>query len=330
MNKKRWIALIIFVALVGVSVLLQFPSVDEIGFFHGEDWVETVIESGSEELITVLDVEGMITASLPSGYFYDQYYHHAFFLNQLRSVYENPEVKAVVLRINSSGGGVSESDEIFQLIMDLRAEHPKPLVVFFDQVAASGGYYIAAPADHIVATRNTLTGSIGVIMQSINFHQLAENFGVEDVTFKSGPYKDLMNPLREMDEEEQAILQSIVDESYGFFVDAIVDGRGMDRSQVLALADGRVYTGPQALEKGLVDSLGRFEDSLEVAKELAAVENPTIIRIQRDDSFSWWQLLARGPEKSLLSRLIPGLAEIQGSRPVSVNSHPVPMYLWSW
>ena len=139
-----------------------------------------------------------------------------------------------------------------------------------------------------------------------------------------------MNPLREMDEVEEAILQSIVDESYGFFVDAIVDGRGMDRSQVLTLADGRVYTGPQALENGLVDSLGRFEDSLEVAKELAGVTHPTIIRIERDSSFSFWQLLARGPEQSLISRLVPGLAEVQGSRPVSVNNHPVPMYLWSW
>ena len=330
MNKKRWIALILFIGLLAISLPLQVATLDEIRMFDSRDLVETRLEPGDEGVIVVLKVQGVITDSLPSDYFYDQYYRHDFFLRQLRDAYQNPDVRAVVLHINSPGGGISESDEIFHRIMQLKRENPKPLVVYMDKVATSGGYYISSPADHIVATRNTITGSIGVILQGINYHQLAENWGVSDVTVKSGPYKDLLNPFREVEESERLLLQALIDESYDYFIDAIVSGRGMDRDQVLALADGRIYTGAQALENGLVDSLGFFEDALSEAKELAGVEKPEVLLLEPDSRFNWRTFLAGRSDSGLLGQVLRDLYGNVPGQPVSVRQHPVPMYLWTW
>jgi len=327
LNKKRWIALILFLLLVGSAALVQVPEFKPgpMEWFQDDPQVETVMEPGTEERIVVLDVDGMIMAST-GGVFYDQHYHHGFFLNQLQAAYQDPQVKGVVVRVNSPGGGISESDEIFQRLMEWREEYEKPLVVFMDRVASSGAYYISAPADHIVATRTTMTGSIGVVMQSVNYFQLADSLGIEDVTFKSGPYKDLMNPLREMDEEEGEMLQALVDENFEYFVDAIVEGRGMDQEEVLEVADGRVFTGLQALEYDLVDSIGFLEDAVDQAKELAGVEQPTVVRIERRVPFRWMSLLVSS-DTHPLSRLLPA-----GSckPPLSVRTHPEPMYLWTW
>src|SRR5439155_231782 len=160
----------------------------------------------------------------------------------------------VVLRVDSPGGAVAPSQEMYDAVWRLRAR--KPVVASLGNVAASGGYYVASAADVVVADPGTLTGSIGAIMEVHNVASLAEKLGVSETVVKSGRFKDVGQPLRPMTEEERVLLQRMVDDVLGQFVDAVARGRGMEAGRVRALADGRLYSGAQAREVGLVDELG--------------------------------------------------------------------------
>ena len=179
----------------------------------------------------------------------------------------DPEVKAVVLAVDSPGGSVVASDEIHHALEGLG----KPVVVAMGEVAASGGYYISADADWIIANANTLTGSIGVISEFPNAAALLEKVGVDYVVITSGPRKDFGSPYREMTAEERRYWQGMVDELYDGFVRIVAQGRGLDEEDVRALADGSVYTGSQALELGLVDALGYEDDAIAKAAELGGI-----------------------------------------------------------
>jgi protease-4 len=205
------------------------------------------------------------------------------------------------MQVNSPGGGVYESDEIYNRILELKAQYPKPLVVYMSQTAASGGYYVSMAADKIYANRNTLTGSIGVIIRTYNYEELADKIGVKDVTFKSGEQKDLLNPMRPLKDQEKAIAQSLVNESYGFFVDVVAKGRNMDRNQVLQLADGRVYSGTQAKNLGLVDELGNLDQAINGTAELANTTDPQVLLFENPgpDLLSWFTSL-KSPAFDLL------------------------------
>lgn len=178
----------------------------------------------------------------------------------LKLAASDKDVRGVVLDINSPGGGVTDSDEIHDLVKKFRAEHPdKPVVAMFGDLAASGGYYVAAATEHILARPTTITGSIGVIMSSWNFAEAAKKLGVTEVAIKSArtPYKDMLSMTRPMTDEERAMLTSIVDEMYDRFVTVVDEGRPkLDRAQVTALANGGIYSAGQALANGLVDELG--------------------------------------------------------------------------
>lgn len=169
-------------------------------------------------------------------------------------------VRGILLEIDSPGGGVTDADEIYRLLQRFRTEHPRVRVLaLFGDLAASGGYYVAAAAERIVARRTTLTGSIGVIMSAWNFAEAAHKIGVDQIVIKSSstPYKDLLSPMRTPSKDELDLLQSIVDEFYQQFVQVVDSGRpALDRAQVIALANGAVYSGNQALANGLVDELG--------------------------------------------------------------------------
>jgi protease-4 len=170
------------------------------------------------------------------------------------------DVRGVLLSIDSPGGGVTDSDEIYQLLRAFRSEHPqKPVMALFGDMAASGGYYVAAAAERIVARRTTITGSIGVIMSAWNFAEAAKKFGVDQIAIKSDrtPLKDLLSPTRPMSKDERALLTGIVDELFDQFVSVVDEGRdNLDRQQVLAVATGAIYTASQALANGLVDEIG--------------------------------------------------------------------------
>lgn len=192
---------------------------------------------------------------------------------QLREAGKDSTVKAILLHINSPGGSAAASQSIYQEVVRVQKDHNKPVVAAMGDVCASGGYYIASAAKSIIASPATLTGSIGVIMQSINWSGLAEKYGVKGETVKSGPYKDSMSPFRAMREDERALMQTMVNDVYDQFVEDVDKGRGnLKRAQVRKLADGRVYTGRQAKKAGLVDELGNYHDALAAAAKAGGIQ----------------------------------------------------------
>lgn len=197
----------------------------------------------------------------------------------LKQAAANPNIKAVVVHINSPGGSVVASDRIYHLLL----EFEKPVVIWMDEMAASGGYYIACGGDYIFAHPNTLTGSIGVVSRFINVTELMDKVGVEAEVIASGPSKDIGSPFREMREEERALWRQIITETYDGFVEIVAQARHLPLEKVRELADGRIYTGRQALEAGLVDEVGLLDDAIAKAAELGGISGePAVIELKSE------------------------------------------------
>ena len=194
-------------------------------------------------------------------------------IKDLKSYRDNPQVRAVVIRINSPGGVVAPSQELHDALVRLR-QGGKPVVASLGSVAASGGYYVAVAADRIYANPGTLTGSIGVIMQMANFEQLMKKVGVDYVVVKAGTFKDVGNPGRPMTPEERRVLQALLDDVHGQFIGAVAEGRKLDRAQVTQFADGRIFSGTQAKALQMIDELGGLEDAVNGAAQLAGLHVP--------------------------------------------------------
>jgi len=194
-------------------------------------------------------------------------------IKDLKSYRDNPQVRAVVIRINSPGGVVAPSQELHDALVRLR-QGGKPVVASLGSVAASGGYYVAVAADRIYANPGTLTGSIGVIMQMANFEQLMKKVGVDYVVVKAGAFKDVGNPGRPMTPEERRVLQALLDDVHGQFIGAVAEGRKLDRAQVTQFADGRIFSGTQAKALQMIDELGGLEDAVNGAAQLAGIRVP--------------------------------------------------------
>lgn len=307
MNGKRWAALgiaaVVFIFSIITNVVTSFAFKDvETSFTDlfassSNVFTEEVIETGSElKKIAVLDLNGVIqdTGGATSIFSTDGYNHQAF-MKMLNQVKEDSTVKAVVIKVNTPGGGVVESAQIHDKIKEIQSEAKKPVYISMGGMAASGGYYISAPADKIYASPETLTGSLGVIMQSINYAGLAEKYGVDFVTIKSGPYKDIMSPTREMTEDERVILQSMIDNSYEGFVKIISEGRNIPVAKVKEIADGRVYDGRQAKEINLIDDFGYTEDVIKALKKDHKLEDAKVVKYT--ESFGFGSMFKMGAEK---------------------------------
>jgi len=215
-------------------------------------------------------------------------------IEQFQHYQDLPNVKAVVLRVDSPGGPVAPSQEIYQEILRFRRESKKPVVASVGSVAASGGYYIAAAADRIVANPGSLMGSIGVILQVPNLSGLLQKVGIKPTIIKSGDKKDLVSMTRDLTEAERRILQEVLDDVHGQFIDAVAAGRHMDRIRVEPLADGRVFSGRQALALGLVDELGNLPDAIGRAGALGGMAGQPKTIQERKHGFSLWDLLTQG------------------------------------
>lgn len=212
-------------------------------------------------------------------------------IRQLDTWRDNGRIKAVVIHVNSPGGGTAIAQEIYDAILRVREEN-KPVVISMASVAASGGYYISCAADRVVANPGTLTGSIGTIMSFNNFEGAMDKLGISLETIKSGEFKDVGNYSRKMTDEEELMLKSVIMDSYEQFVDVVVEGRSMERDDVYALADGSVFTGSQAYNLGLVDTLGGLYEALDLAGDLAGLgHNPNIVRLRQREETSVWDLL---------------------------------------
>jgi len=230
-------------------------------------------------------------------------------VRDLREHGENPAVKAIVVRVNSPGGVVAPTQEIVSAIHRVR-KAGKPVVASFGAVAASGGYYVGTAADRIYASPGTLTGSIGVVMQMANIEGLLKKVGVDYVVVKAGAYKDVGNFARPMTPEERRILQALLDDVHGQFITAVAQGRNLDTNTVRGIADGRIYSGQQALALKLIDTLGGLEDAIEGAGQLAGVPGkPKVILPRR--RFSFTDLLRNELGLGGPSGLLPALPSLR-------------------
>ena len=230
-------------------------------------------------------------------------------VHELLDYAENPAVKAVVVRVNSPGGVVAPTQEIYSAVQRVR-KAGKPVVASFGAVAASGGYYVGAATNRIFANPGTLTGSIGVVMQMANVEGLLKKVGVEYVVVKAGAYKDVGNFARTMTPEERRILQALLDDVHGQFIAAVAQGRGLEESAVRAVADGRIYSGAQAKNLKLVDELGGFEEAVEAAGKLGGIPGKPKLILPRK-RFSFTDLLKSELGIGVPSTLLPSLPTLR-------------------
>lgn len=277
MHRKKWVALllILVVFLAGLFVELAFGSYDELADNPGFSWDENVVSGSGTGKIVQLFVSGVISGEqnatgMPSM--------SQLLTEQLRRVEEDASVRAVVLRIDSPGGEVVATDELHTRISRLKQVRHIPVVVSMGSTAASGGYYLATTGDAIFANPNTLTGSLGVIFNLVNYSEAANKLGVRQFAIKSGRFKDIGSPARPLTDPERQIFQTLVNESYNKFVDVIVKGRNLSRQRVLEIADGRVYSGEQAKRLGLIDQFGDLEEATRYALSLTGESEALVVR----------------------------------------------------
>lgn len=279
-TRTKWIVIGVIIALVVIGMWVAAFAIVATGgraAAIGEYDEQLVTEGRGERKIAMISVAGTILSGTETCF------EGAAIDNQivaeLDQAIEDDEVAAVILDLETPGGGVVASENIHRKVLEAR-EAGMPVIALMREVAASGGYYIAAGADEIVASSSTITGSIGVIMVAFNLEGTAEKIGITTEVIKSGPHKDIASPFRELQDEERQILQNLINEAYEQFVSVVAKGRGLDAARVRELADGRIYSGKQARELGLVDHLGGRELALERAKQLAEAPGADLVRYE--------------------------------------------------
>jgi protease-4 len=268
---KKNPVLIVLLSAVALGVLF-FGIVFLASLLSGNKRTSSTLQVVGADKIALVKLEGLLVTS-----------EHA--VEELNAYAEDSSIKAIVLRIDSPGGGVVVSQEIYNAVKNAR-KAGKKVVASMGTVAASGGYYVAAAADKIVANPGTLTGSIGVKMEFANIEKLLEKIGVRGVVVKAGEYKDVGSPFRDMSEPEKKILQDVIDDVHSQFIKAVAEGRNMQEADVRAIADGRIFTGRQALDLKLVDQLGDLTDSIKVAGDLVGIKGkPRVIEKRKTIPF---------------------------------------------
>ncbi len=298
MNNKGLGCFVIFLVLalvVSVIVnLLQVAShfgVDEasLGIVNQKPKFSELLEQSgakeSKDKIVQIDLEGVISGSHGGQMFSDEGLDVDGVKRALEQAVNDKDVKAIVLRVNSPGGEVTASDELYHAVKE--TAKVKKVIVYMDSIAASGGYYLSCGASKIVANETTLTGSIGVIIQTLNYKDAFGKLGLEQMTFASGAFKDTLGGARVMRDDEKAYVQALVTQMYEKFLGIVSEARGISKEVLKnGIADGRVFTGAEALQKKLVDKLGYIEDAYALAKELGQAPGATVVKYQRHTKLS--------------------------------------------
>lgn len=335
MSGKRWAALGIAIGLFLVSILINFLSafafkgvktdVTDLFTASEQPFTEEVVKDGNDlKKIAILEVDGVIQdTGEAESLLQNSGYNHQEFLKMLDYVKDNDSVKGIIIRVNSPGGGVVESAEIHNKVLQIEKKTKKPVYISMGSMAASGGYYISTAAKKIYASPETLTGSLGVIMQGMNYEGLAKKYGVDFVTIKSGQYKDIMSPTRKMTDEERQILQRMINNSYEGFVKVISEGRHMPVDEVKKIADGRIYDGRQAKDLNLIDGYGYLEDVISSMKKDENLNGAEVVRFS--DSLGIGSLFSMQVQKLTGNNLeMAGLMKI-----LSKPNSPRLMYLYA-
>jgi len=281
---------------------------------------ETTVEGKGRDKVLLLDLAGVLAEepilTLESR---PQVPLLARVREELEKADEDERVRAIVLRINSPGGTVTASDILYHEISRFKARRKVPVIASILDVGASGGYYVALAADRIVAHPTTVTGSIGVLMLTVNSGGLLEKIGVSASYIKSGQYKDMGSPFRSLSPEERAIFQELIDRLYGRFVTLVARERRLDEARVRAFADGRVYTAAEALSLGLVDRIGYLEDAIALARESAGIAEAKVVAYHRPRQYRATIYSAADPPPTA-----SGVADLARM----VFSGPRFLYLW--
>lgn len=236
---------------------------------HNADDSKSSLTSFGDK-IAVVDLEGVILSP-------------KIVVQQLKKFADDDSVKAIVIHVNSPGGGVAASEEIYREVKRIRDEKKKHIVAVIESVGASGAYYVSAATNKIYADQGSIVGSIGVISESLNYGELLKWAKLKDVTMKAGLFKDTGNPTRDMTPAEQEYLQGLIDDMHGQFISAVAEGRKMKVEDIRAIADGKVWTGKQALPLKLVDQITDFEGAIkDTAKTVGITGEPRLVRPERD------------------------------------------------
>lgn len=291
---------------------------------------ETEVSGKGKNKILIVDVSGLLTSS-QSADVLDRLFNRPSlptrFKEELTKAAEDKKVKGIVLRINTPGGTVTASDILYHEVQEFKKEHDIPVVASIMDLGTSGGYYLAAASDRIVAHPSAVTGSLGVIMLTINGSGLMEKIGIEANAITSGTHKDMGSPFRKMTAADRAIFQGVIDSFYQRFLDVIEEGRpNLTKEKIRQLADGRIYSAPQAKEAGLVDEIGYLEDAIEVAKKQAGISDATVIMYERAGGYHpniYSQFSGTGPNANWM---FPKLDAV--SLASMLGGTPAFMYMW--
>jgi protease IV len=253
--------------------------------------------------IAVVDLDGVILSPQPV-------------VGQLKKFGDDSSIKAIILHVNSPGGGVAASEEIYREVKRLRSEKKKKVVVSIETVGASGAYYVASASDKIFADQGSIVGSIGVIAEWMNYGDLLKWAKLKNVVIKTGEFKDTGNPARDLTPAEQAYMQSLIDNMFGQFIKAVADGRGLKYEDVKSFANGKVWTGEQAQEMKLIDSVGDFETAVaDTAKSVGIKGEPTLVRPDKD-------------RRTLMDLLMGDVSQYLPSREKMLEQQVGFYYLW--
>ena len=264
----------LWVVIAGGGLFLFFLAIFTLVYVSVRSGQRTEYE-GKGEKIGVIDIDGVILDAEPT-------------VRDLKKFAEDDDIKAIILHLDTPGGGAAASEEISREVKRIRAEKKKPIVVSIATVGASGGYYIASAADKIFANEASVVGSIGVIAEWVNYGELLRWAKLKQVTIKAGEFKDTGDPSRELTPAERDYLQGMINDMHSQFIRSVAEGRRMKFEDVQQIANGKVWTGEQALGLHLVDQIGGFQDALkDTAKAVGIKEEPTVVKPEREKRTLW-------------------------------------------
>lgn len=329
MNKKRWIVVgiaIILIVVSGMSSIGLMPETEDISLdsfnpysllLGAQEPTPEVIEEGnSAERILVLPIEGQIGLE-GSGY------NHEAILSSIEQASSDETIKAILLDIDTPGGAVYHTHEVYAELLELKEQTTIPIYATMGSMAASGGYYVSMAADSIYASPHTITGSIGVIMSNFDVSGLMEDYGIKENVIKSGEMKDLLSSTREMTDDEETVLQAYIDESFTGFLNVVEAGRpNLSRSDVEELSDGRIYSGQQALEEGLIDNLGYFKDALSDLREQEGLMDAEVFQFVTNDPFNFLGGFPFGIGQSRKNEVPSLINDLEEAQSISIE------YIW--